>query len=374
ATINNSELFYYVRVRSTSAAAAPSLVTVTGRDYTGSNGQARGTIPAFDSSADKDRDGYLNDAEYAARRRGFDARFVHESRMFYPTYGPMRFITNVADAGFRTWMADYHARLLRKLPQASGFFVDNSNGKIPLDPDAIHESFENYPADYSSLLASINRTLAPKWVIANTAGGGRGIEQLARNGVSYLEEFGLRPVSSNHIQFDDLLANLTLRRQLSGGKAYEILDTLPVGLDANDPRVQMTSLAMYYAVADPQTSMLMLNGGNEPATSWRRHWIDAIPFNVGRPTTTASVWATGADPANRTLTYKVYRREYQNAIVLFKPLSYTRGVNGTLANNTGTTHELGGTFRTLLPDGSLGTPITRITLRNGEGAVLVRSR
>ena len=42
------------------------------------------------------------------------------------------------------------------------------------------------------------------------------------------------------------------------------------------------------------------------------------------------VFATGADPAHRSLTYKIYERKYQNALVLYKPLSYGKGKgNGT---------------------------------------------
>jgi hypothetical protein len=374
ASINGSARLFYARVRTSSGGTAPVAVTVHGRDYTNSKGQPGGTIPAFDTAADKDGDGYLNDAEYAARKPGFNARFVYESRITYPAYGPMRFATNVANPGFRAWAAEYHARTLAGLPLADGFFVDNSNGKIAIDPTGVKEPLSNYAVDYASLLGAINRRLgAGKFVIANTAGGGPGVEQLARHGVSYLEEFGLRPVSANHVQVDDLAANLAYRRQLSGGKAYEILDSLPVGRDAADPRTELATLAMYYLVADPDRSFLMMNGGNEPATGWARHWTDAAAYNVGRPTGAHRVFATGKDPTNAELVYKVYTRDYQNAKVFYKPLSYTRGVNGTLADATATTHQLGGWYRPLRSDGSLGAPVNKVTLRNGEGAVLVKA-
>ena len=73
------------------------------------------------------------------------------------------------------------------------------------------------------------------------------------------------------------------------------------------------------------------------------------------------------------LTYKVYERQYDNALVLYKPLSYFRGRAGTSDDATATTHDLGGTYRPLQADGTLGAAITRITLRNGEGAILVKS-
>ncbi len=371
ASVGGSARLYYVRFRTTAGGTAPVAKTVLGRDYT-----AGGVIPAFDYAADKDRDGYLSDAEYAARRKGFDARFAYEGRLFYPNYGPLRFATNVSDPGFRAWAADYHARFAASQPLVRGFFVDNSIGRLAVDPAGVREPLTNYSADYGSLLGAINRRLAVggRWLIANTVGGNASAEPIVRNGVSYLEEFALRPLSANHVQLDDLMATLSYRRQLSGGKAYEILDTLPTnGVDATDPRMETSSLAMYYLVADPNLSFLMVNGGNEPASSWTRHWIGAVTYDVGRPLGAAAVVATGQDPANRGLVYKVYGRRYENALVLYKPVSYTRGVSGTTADATATVHRLDGWYRIVNADGSLGPRVNQVALRNGEGVILAKA-
>ena len=374
-SVDGGARYFYVRARTTTAGTAPQLQTASGNDYTNFRGaQLGGTTPAFDATADRDRDGYLNDREYATRRAGSDARFLYQSRLFYPTYGPMRFAANVSSTAYQAWAADYHLRYLQTQPNANGFFVDNSTGKIAVDPTTLRESLATYAVDYGALLGTVNRRIAPRWLVANTAGAGASGEPIARNGITTLEEFGLRPLSTNHVQLDDLVATLAYRRQLSGGKAYEILDSLPQGKDATDPRVQLTTLAMYYLVADPNLSFLMMNGGNEPASSWSRHWTDAITYNVGKPVAALAQFATGLDPSNRALTYKVFRREYQNAIVFYKPLSYTRGTAGTIADNTATTHQLDGTYRPLKADGSLGAPVNRITIRNGEGITLVKSR
>jgi hypothetical protein len=120
--------------------------------------------------------------------------------------------------------------------------------------------------------------------------------------------------------------------------------------------------------------MLMFFGGNAPAAPWSQTWIPAVSTNVGAPTGGMTTFATGADPENRSLTYKVYGRSYANALVLYKPRSYAPGVGtGTLNTATATTHELGGNYRVLNGDGSLGPVVTRVTLRNGEGAVLMRA-
>jgi hypothetical protein len=375
ASVNGSARLYYVRfITTSSAGTAPVVRSVLGADYTNSRGTSNGTIPAFDYSADLNHDGYLNDAEYARRKPGMDARFAYQSREFYPSYGPNRFATNVSDPAFRAWAVGYQSRLLAATPLAAGVFIDNSVGRLAVDPSTVREAMNNYSADYASLLGTINKQLAPKWVIANTGGGGPSADPIIQNGVSYLEEFALRPMSANAVQFADLAATLANRRQLGGGRVYEILDSLPTsGYDANDPRVQLTTLAMYYLLADPKYSFLMMNGGHEPSSDWSRHWTAAIQFNVGKPLATWSVFATGHDPTNAALDYTVYSREYQNALVLYKPVSYSHGVSGSTADATATTQYLGGTYREVHADGTLGPPITRITLRNGEGVILARS-
>ncbi|MFL5340745.1 MAG: hypothetical protein ACJ8F7_11390 [Gemmataceae bacterium] len=369
---NNPARLYYVRVRTLTDGTAPVAGTILGRDYVNANGTAHGTIPAFDSSADANHDGYLSDAEYAKRQPGMDARFAYESRAFYPAYGQNRFATNVADAHFQAWAADYTFRYLQANPSATGVFLDNSLSKISFDPKTIAESLDGYADHYADLLAKINQKIAPNWVLANVAGGGVAVDALAKRDVSYLEEVAIRPMAASYSQFEDVASNLARRLSLSGGKSYAILDSLATGDQAVSARWQLGTLAYYYLLADPNQTMLMFNGGNEPSSTWARHWSPAAQFNVGQPQGSWSVFATGKDPSNATMTYKVYERQYSNALILYKPLSYYRGVAGTTTDRTATTHDLGGTYRPLNADGTLGAPITRITLRNGEGAILVK--
>jgi hypothetical protein len=374
-SVAGTDKLYFIRVRTTTgtAAQAPMTLKITGRDYTGHNGD-KGTIPAFDSSADLNRDGYLNDAEYARRRTGFDARFTYESRLTFPYYGPYRFATNLSSPNLTSWTIDYHRRFLAENPKIQGFFVDNSIAVLDVDYAGLNETVGSYAELYGNILGTLNRSIGSKWLITNTAGGGKRIEQQVKNGLSYLEEFALRPMTANQIQVDDLLAMLRRRRELSGGRGYEILDSYAgTKFDAADPRVMTSTLAMYYLVADPDRSFLMINGGSEPSSAWSRHWTDAIRFNVGRPTGEATVFAKGADPGNTSLPYQVYSRTYQNALVLYKPLSYKQGVTGTTADNTRTTHALNGWYRMVNNDGSLGARVNSITLRGGEGVTLARA-
>jgi hypothetical protein len=373
ASLGGSARLYYVRFRTTHDGTAPVATAILGRDYVNANGISQGVIPAFDYSADTNHDGYLSDAEYAHRRPGFDARFVYESRDFAGSYGQMRFATNPADLGFRSWTIDYDKRVLSGLPLAAGLFMDNSGGVAPVNPADVLEPAANYAADYGALLGALSQALAPKWILANTAAGGSKADAVIPKVAGYFEEFAIRPLANNYSQFEALAAQTAERSTLTSPAPYAILDSLPQGGSPTDPRTQLATLAYYYLLADPKTTFLDFYGGYSPGTSWSQHWSPAAAYNVGQPQGSWSLFASGTDPANAALTYRVYQRSYSNALVLYKPLSYGHGVTGTLADATATTFALGGTYYQLHSDGTLGPAVTSVTLRNGEGAILVKA-
>ena len=159
-----------IRTVSGSEADAPIATTILGRDFVQANGQARGIIPAFDATADADGDGYLNATEYANHRPGMDARFTYESRLFYPFYGQMRYITNPSSPAVAAWAAEYHQRFLQENPLADGLFIDNSNGKLPIRDIAVAEATTNYTVDSATVVAAIRQAISPKIVVTNTVG------------------------------------------------------------------------------------------------------------------------------------------------------------------------------------------------------------
>jgi hypothetical protein len=301
-----------------------------------------------------------------------DARFVYETRLFYPYYGQMRFVTNPSASALRQWAADYHARLLGNNPLADGIFLDNAHGKLPFAGIPVLEPTSTYSIDSGAMTAAVSRRIAPRWVMANTAGGTVEGDPVAAGSAAVIEEFLLRPLQANWAEVGDAV-NLVARRLAAPNSPYVVLDTFPGGGSPLDPRTQLGALAYYYLVADPDRTMLMFFGGSSPSSSWYEHWSAAAGVNVGRPTGAMRTFATGTDPANAALTYKVFARDYGNALVLYKPLSYAQAKpEGTTADATATTHQLGGNYRAVNSDGSLGPVVQAIRLRNGEGAVLVR--
>jgi hypothetical protein len=367
---------YYVRFRATTGTTAqgPEAKTLLGRDYVGANGSTAGVIPAFDYAADKNGDGYLDDSEYATRAAGKDARFVYETRLFYPYYGQMRFVTNPSDPLVARWTADYTKRLLAANPLADGVMLDNSLGKIAVDGISLAESTSTYGTDLGRLIQTTWSAIAPKFVLSNTAGGQAAADPVVAASAASLEEFMLRPTDATWSNVNDVAALVSRRLGTTTPSPYLVIDTTPGATSPSDPRTQIGTLAYYYLVADPDKTFLMMNGGYAPASSWTDHFTQAINVDVGKPTAAMTTYATGTDPQNAALTYKVFGRTYGNALVLYKPRSYAAGKGtGTTDDATATTHALGGNYRAVNADGTLGPVINQITLRNGEGAVLIKA-
>ncbi len=367
---------YYIRLRTTqgSSANAPVVTSILASDYAGANGKSQGTIPVYDYAADTNHTGYLNNTQYAqAVAAGQTARFAYQSRLFYPYYGQMRFVVNPASQGYQQWAIQYAKQLLQQNPKAAGLFVDNSAGNLPTNGASVVESVANYTSNYANLLAKINQAIAPNWLIANTAGSYTTGNQVVKNIPGSFQEFALRPLSASWAQFLDTASFVAQQQSSRTPAPYLVLDSLPTGGSPTDSRTQLATLAYYYLLGNPKTTFLMFYGGYSPSTSWTQHWSNAVNYNVGQPQGNYTLLTTGKDPANTKLTYNVYERNYTNALVLYKPLSYQLGVGtGTTANNTATTIKLDGWYRPVNADGTLGAQTNTISLRNGEGAILAK--
>lgn len=369
-----SPRLYYVRFRTIRDGIAPVAGAILGRDYVQAHGAASGIIPAFDPLADVNHDGYLNEVEYAHRRSGMDARFLYESRAFAGSYGQMRFAANAGNPGFRQWAVDFNNQLLRSNPHALGLFMDNSQGTPLVDPGKVLESVSGFASGYAALLKDLDRAIGRHLILANTAGASNNsADPIISSVQGYFEEFALRPLAQDDEQFIRLAAQFAHRAQEKSPAPYAILDSRPDGGSPTDPRTQLATLAEYYLLEDPKTTFLDFFGGAETSTSWKRHWCQATAFDVGQPRGGWSLFAQGLDPSNSALTYRVYQRSFDHALVLYRPLSHgARGARGELGHGSAVTFSLQGAYHLLQADGTMGPPITSVTLRNGEGAILVQ--
>lgn len=123
-------------------------------------------------------------------------------------------------------------------------------------------------------------------------------------------------------------------------------------------------------------------GGQPKGTFKNTHWHKNIEFDVGSPVTRsdADYWGkTGTDRfyvldeaayvPGKGIAYKVLAREYENALVIAK----FGGDSYPQVGREPLTHQLGGEYRRLLPDNTLGPVITEIELVQGGGAILVKA-
>src|SRR5262249_46377593 len=149
---------------------------------------------------------------------------------------------------------------LNSNPLAAGLFMDNSLGKAPATAGSVLEPVGSYAGDYATLLYEIGRAIAPRWVLANTAGGGPDADPTVQRVQGYYEEFGIAPLAHNYQQFEHLAGMVANRATLASPPPYAVLDSSPKGGSQTDPRTQLATLAYYYLLADPSTTFLDFYG------------------------------------------------------------------------------------------------------------------
>src|SRR5665647_867979 len=140
-------------------------------------------------------------------------------------------------------------------------------------------------------------------------------------------------------------------------------------------QVKMAELVSYYMVvprSPDRIALQLVNMWDHPYSSL---WLKAQEANIGHPTGPRSVMTEGVpptDPARQKVT--VVQRDFDRALVLMRTQSgwgaqvygETTGVTVPLPTNE--------TWIRLNADGSLGSPVTTVTLGNAEAAILVKKR
>jgi hypothetical protein len=175
---------------------------------------------------------------------------------------------------------------------------------------------------------------------------------LVENGVRF--DTVVHPETCSHdVQFQDTLRLVSLAKAgnkiLFGGKD-----------NSNTDRGRLFILSTFYLVNHPNLYFCNHKVGI--------HWFEAIAHDIGYPLGDAYLWACGPDGVIPSCTYHVMAREYSGALVLVK-LRDSRSYYQYFG--TESTHDLGGMYRPLRANGTLGDPVTEITLWNNEAAILI---
>ena len=108
------------------------------------------------------------------------------------------------------------------------------------------------------------------------------------------------------------------------------------------------------------------------------NWLEAETVDIGQPTGLvpsgktakgtrgAYLYQSGTDPANTSQSYAVYARDYTGGLVLYRPPT----ANGPYTAASAVIVNLPGAMRQVGYDGALGPPVSSVSLRNAEGAIL----
>lgn len=153
---------------------------------------------------------------------------------------------------------------------------------------------------------------------------------------------------------------------LTQGQAAPVVTSAPSNYNSDEDRHSMYCLSEYWmAKQGNSTYYSQVAPGNVPLSGF---WCKAREADIGTPVDALySVWKTGTDAAGQEFT--IYKREYTKALVLSRP---KKGWTYNDYKTQSPKYDLGGTYRLLHSDGTLGPEITSIGLAMGEAVTLVK--
>ncbi|MFH1649160.1 MAG: hypothetical protein ABIA93_01280 [Candidatus Woesearchaeota archaeon] len=199
--------------------------------------------------------------------------------------------------------------------------------------------------------------------------------------------------NTDNVYFErDYFENQRLLNDSLNGKAFFL--TAYEKLQPGTPRSKMFLLSAFYLINNPNLYFVYTDYSDEwfapdgtvlsvVSNYTEKFWIPAVEVDVGQPTQNhfnlpdyAGQYntpyqfelITGTDPALPARTFHIIAREYENALVLVK----WRPTMSNVDNTTRTTHVLDGMYYPVNEDGTIGTATNSVTLRNNEGAILLK--
>lgn len=303
------------------------------------------------------------------------------SRLVVHIWDSNRWVINPGDAGVRAYQVDRATRATRG---SDGIFFDEHasadvRGRIGKMHVLEYPGFTGYERDVCDMLRTIKRGLAPKIVLLNTAEYTKPFdrEMILAAGGALLEKMN-NPVhgdmESRWKFIDDLLSHGATIEMVSANSWAEA-DKLGNGFDAGNygsrgARLKMWELASYYMVVPEQPDHLWIELEKQFKVPFDQVWLKAQEVNIGHPTGDRRVYREGTDPTGHK--YRVWARDFDRALVLVRPrIGWDKQSYG---DDTAISVELPteSTWRPVRDDGTLGDPVSSVTLRSPESVILVR--
>lgn len=322
----------------------------------------------------------------------FEKAFLHiagsdptpESRLQFTAWGTKRFAINPGDAGARAYLAD---RIRRFTGNADGVFFDSHSsgdlgtalGKTPL---AEYPDRQAYQRDMIAYVKSVAAAIAPKIVMINTSEYMRPFDlaMASAAGAAHLERLN-NPLNASMTDrwnwVDSLLAHnllvefVTLDSWDDANAGHGPFATyVPGNYASKAERLKMFELASYYMVVPASPDKLFLDLQGAWKVPFEKVWLKAQEYDVGHPTGPRRVIQSGKDSTGTG--FKIFARDFDHALILARPTGTWK--NKVFGDNTAVTVPLPDdqSLRPLHGDGTLGSPVSSVTLRNSEAMILIR--
>jgi hypothetical protein len=344
-------------------------------------------MPGQKGAHDDPASGYYSDMErwYASHKQyDIENAFLHRGghdaahRVQVKIWDSMRYAVNPGDEGHRTYQVD---RLSRVAQGEDGVFLDEFGGPM----NGVSKPTDEFatPAEYmaaeTKLIAQVHEAIKPRFLLINIAEYWNPADSalVVAAGGAHLERTNFPftdRLPSRWTQIDNLL-KMNVYTEFVTLWAYtdwvksRTFPSFQGGMYSSPlERGQLVQLASYYMAVPADPQQLSLDQQNlwnvRPDTAW----MPAVEVDVGHPREARHLIASGTDSAAQK--YRIYARDFDHAYVVIRPQIDWR--KQTYADSTGVLVPLPAPMRPMHRDGSLGAPVSSVTLRNVEAAILFK--
>jgi hypothetical protein len=289
-----------------------------------------------------------------------------------------RWMINPGDAGARAYQVD---RFQRITATEGGAFVDEASSDMTGHTAGTIEypAAASFEAPMTATFEAIKHGMGGKTLMLNTAEYTKPFDRanVLAAGAVHMERMN-NAFFSGTSQTWQWIESLTSQGVLvdfvtiySSQYVNTIPSTYPHGNSATGAqRMKLWELASYYMVVSSTPQNLVLQLENAWSSPYSSLWIRAQEANIGHPVGARVLASRGTDPMGNA--YALYTRDMDKALVVMRvnqgwgSHSYTDG--------TAVTIPLPSTDQwvPLNADGTLGSPVTSVTLRNVEAAILLK--
>jgi Bacterial Ig-like domain (group 2) len=344
-------------------------------------------VPGAKTAHDDIASGYFADMQSWYQAHGnydIENAFLHRGghdeahRVQLKIWDSMRYVVNPADPGQRAYQVD---RLSRVAQGQDGVFLDEFGGGMSgaSKPSDEFVTSADYMAAETQLISQVHDAIKPRFLLMNiaeywtpadsalvVAAGGAHLE---RTNFPFTDRLPSRWTEIDHLLAQNVYTEFVTLWTYTDWVNSKTFPSFQGGMYSSPlERGQLVQLASYYMAVPKDPERFSYDQQNMWNVRPDTVWMPALEADVGHPREARHVIASGVDAAAQK--YSIYARDFDNAYVVIRPQLDWR--KQTYADSTGITVPLPAPMRPLHRDGTLGDPVSSVTLRNVEAAILFK--